>query len=294
MKVKCAQTLQKSTKVFVLLLQKWKGGSMKEYKIQEKNGNFAVILPEKGATVLSFCVNGTEIFYKDMENIESSERPRCGIPFLFPVFGRTPEDSIYPMEIHGFGHTSKWDVFSHTENELRLELKANEETLSVYPFAFRVELIFTLKDGVLHIHQIYENIDEKEMPFSFGFHPYFAGNPTEFSVKVDAELEMDMTTGQPKPFDNRMVEIVFPEGAPERGAFFVQAKNEAVLHRGDGTQIHMQFDANFNRLVFWAVNGKEFLCVEPINSSPNGLVTGDCYRLAPGEAREADISVYIG
>lgn len=218
---------------------------MKEYQIKAANGNCATILPEKGATLLSFQSNGIEMFYQDMENINSLERPRCGIPFLFPVFGRTPEDSAYPMEIHGFGHT-----------------RANEETRKVYPFEFCVELVFSIKDGKLNIHQIYENLGETDMPFSFGFHPYFAGVPTEFVTSVSAGMQMDMQTGQPAPYDGQPVQIYFPEGAPESGAFFVQAKDEVV---------------------FWAVRGKDFLCVEPINSSPNGLVTGDCYTLAPGE-----------
>lgn len=266
---------------------------MKEYIIKDLNGNHAVILPEKGATVISFMSNDIECFYKDMENIESSERPRCGIPFLFPVFGRTPADSIYPMEIHGFGHTSVWKVLAHTEDRLSLELVANEVTKKVYPFDFRVELDFSITDGELKIHQVYENIGEKDMPFSFGFHPYFAVNPTEVSVDVVAEMEIDMSTGQPAPYDKKPVQIVFPENASESGAFFIQAKDEVVLHRNDDEHIHMKFDENFNRLVFWAVKGKEFLCVEPINSSPNGLVTGDCYTLKPGEKREADVSFLL-
>lgn len=265
---------------------------MKEYQIKDANGNCATILPEKGATVLSFQSNGIEIFYQDMENINSPERPRCGIPFLFPVFGRTPEDSVYPMEIHGFGHTSVWTVLEKKEDELRLELRANEETRKVYPFEFRVELVFSIKDGKLNIHQIYENLGEIDMPFSFGFHPYFAGVPTEFVTSVSAGMQMDMQTGQPAPYDGQPVQIYFPEGAPESGAFFVQAKDEVVI-KANEKQIHMQFDENFNRLVFWAVRGKDFLCVEPINSSPNGLVTGDCYSLAQGERREADVSFYL-
>lgn len=265
---------------------------MKEYLIRDKRDNFAIILPEKGATVIRFCSNGTEVFYQNMENINSPERPRCGIPFLFPVFGRTPEDSIYPMEIHGFGHTSAWTVLEHQENMLRLELSPNEETKKVYPFEFHVELIFVIEDGKLQIHQIYENTGENDMPFAFGFHPYFAVNPTEVSVKVDAELEMDMFTGKPVPVKHNPVKLAFPEGATESGAFFLQAQKEAVIQVGV-KKIHMEFDENFNRLVFWAVRGKEFLCVEPINSSPNGLVTGDCYILAPKEQREADVSFYL-
>lgn len=265
---------------------------MKEYLIRDTEGNTATILPEKGATVISFCSNGTEMFYLDMDNINSPERPRCGIPFLFPVFGRTPEDSVYPMEIHGFGHTSVWTVVEEKEDLLRLELTANDTTRTVYPFEFRVELCFLIKNGKLSIHQTYENTGEKEMPFAFGFHPYFAVNPTEVFVNVDAGLEMDMMTGQPVPVKKNPVQLVFAEGAPETGAFFLQAKNEAVIHVNE-KQIHMEFDENFNRLVFWAVRGKEFLCVEPINSSPNGLVTGDCYTLAAKEKREATVSFYL-
>ena len=265
---------------------------MKEYIIKDKQGNQAVVIPEKGATVISFQSNGIEMFYLDRENINSTERPRCGIPFLFPVFGRTPEDSIYPMEIHGFGHTSVWSVLEQTDEMLRLELKADEKTRNVYPFEFRVELVFSIKEGKLQIHQTYENIGTEDMPFAFGFHPYFAVEPTEVKVEVDADLEMDMSTGKPVPVKNNSVQMVFPEGAPESGAFFLQAKNEAIIHRRDGKQLHMEFDESFNRLVLWAVRGKRFLCVEPINSSPNGLVTGDCYILKPNEKREAVVWFY--
>ena len=165
---------------------------MKEYQIKDRSGNTATILQEKGATVISFISNGIEMFYQDMDNINSPERPRCGIPFLFPVFGRTPENSEYPMEIHGFGHTSVWTVLEHNEDMLKLELKSNEETRRVYPFEFRVELVFSVLNGKLNIHQIYENTGETEMPYSFGFHPYFAGIPTDFVTSVSAEMQMDM------------------------------------------------------------------------------------------------------
>ena len=48
---------------------------MKEYIIKDLTGNHAVILPEKGATVLSFKTKGTEVFYQDMENINSTLNP---------------------------------------------------------------------------------------------------------------------------------------------------------------------------------------------------------------------------
>ena len=60
---------------------------MIEYVIRD-NDTQAVILPEKGATVISLKKGDQEYIYYDKENLLSTERPRCGIPYVFPVFGR--------------------------------------------------------------------------------------------------------------------------------------------------------------------------------------------------------------
>lgn len=267
---------------------------MEAYRITDHTGSSAVILPEKGATVVSYCVDGWDYFYRDQENLISTERPRCGVPFLFPVFGRTPESSPYPMEIHGFGHTSVWNVISKDTSELKLELCTSEDTLKVYPFHFRVELTFAMKNGKLFIHQKYENHGTETMPYAFGFHPYFAVDDVEkTTISFHAQLEMDMLTGKPAPCQKASVSLTFPHGAPETGAFFMQASDYAVIDTGNDRKIKMNFDEHFTRLVLWAVKGKGFVCAEPINSSPNGLATGDCLYLAPGECYEAEISFEV-
>ena len=131
---------------------------MLEYCIQDHTGASAVILPEKGATVISYCVGGQEFFYRDDANLASSERPRCGIPFLFPVFGRTPEGSPYPMQIHGFGHTSSWTVVESSESSLTLALLPNEDTRKGYPFQFRVQLTFSRAVSVAAVN-IWQMVD---------------------------------------------------------------------------------------------------------------------------------------
>ena len=264
---------------------------MKECKIQYGTGASAVILPEKGGTVVSYCVRGQEFFYRDDENLSSPERPRCGVPFLFPVFGRTPPDSPYPMEIHGFAHTSSWRVLSHTPCQLRTELLSGPETRKGYPFSFRVELTYSLEDGRLIIRQKYENLGTETMPYTFGFHPYFSvEDPETAEVSFRAAMEMNMGTGKPAPCRRDTLRLKFPENGSEAGAFFLQTAGYAVIDPGSGRKIRMRFDESFSRLVFWAVKGKPFLCVEPINSSPNGLATGDCLHLAPGAVREAELS----
>lgn len=273
---------------------------MKEYRITDATGASAVILPEKGATVVSYQVGGREYLYRDDGNLASAERPRCGIPFLFPVFSRSPEDTFrwagkgYPMQIHGFGHTSAWQVLSAEESRLCVALCADGATRRMYPFDFRVELTFTLQEGVLRVQQRYRNTGAEAMPYAFGFHPYWAVEDAgKTEVEIDAGFEMDLKSQKLIPCGRKTAAVAFAPGAREAGAFFSGAAGPAVIHVGRGRRVRMDFDTAFDRLVLWSVKDKGFLCVEPINSSPGGLATGDCHTLAPGESREAWVSFSV-
>lgn len=273
---------------------------MTEYTI--KNGaTAAVILPEKGATVVSLSRCGREFLYRDQKNLESPERPRCGIPFLFPIFGRLKdsqycwEGTTYSMEIHGFGHTSVWSVAEHTESSLTLVLEDHEETLSMYPFRFRAELQFLLEEGTLTIIQRFENRDSKPMPYNFGFHPYFLleelGNA---QVETTANTYFDFTAGKALPFSHGTVEVTLPDGAPETGAAFMEVTGPTTLHiPAEGRRVTMEHGDDFPQIVLWTQAGKKFLCVEPINGTANGLNTGVYRTLNPGEHHQAALTIHI-
>ena len=267
---------------------------MTEYVLQDSLGTRAVILPEKGATVTRFFRGETEFLYTDPENLASTERPRCGIPFLFPIFGRLQEGKYtwdgkeYAMDIHGFGHTSAWQVMEAREDLLRLQLNADEKTLALYPFRFRVELCFRLHEGALTIDQSYENLDEKPMPYNYGFHPYFtADQPEDLQVETWADTFFDFSVGG-KPFGRGSVRLTMPEGAPETGAAMMGVRGPTLLHNErQGWRLAMEFDESFHTHVLWSMAGKGFVCVEPVNGSANGLNTGNYLTLQPGQKRTA-------
>lgn len=271
---------------------------MTEYCIFDGLGTRAVILPEKGATVISLQKNGQEFLYRDDDNLNSPERPRCGIPFLFPIFGRLTDSryawdgKVYPMAIHGFGHTSPWKVAEFRENSLSLVLEASEETLSQYPFLFRVNLDFTVENGTLTIAQTYENLDEKPMPYNYGFHPYFLTKSLEnIQVETTADTFFDFAAGA-KPFGHGTVSLTLPEGAPETGAAFMSVQGPTILHNDtERKQLTMEFDSSFHTHVLWHQAGKEFLCVEPVNGSADGLNKGIYLTLNPRETKEAFVSL---
>lgn len=273
---------------------------MNEYAIQ-RGSTRAVILPEKGATVISLTKEGNEFLYCDRENLASPERPRCGIPFLFPIFGRLAQGKYahdgreYAMEIHGFGHTSPWQVAGQTEDELTLVLTSDERTLAMYPFRFRAELRFQVEEGMLVIHQRFENLDDQKMPYSFGFHPYFLLEDLSHArVETTAGMRFDFSVGKPVPFGQGSVSLAIPEGAPETGSAFMEAAGPTSLHiDAEGRRITMEHGTDFPQIILWTQTGKRFLCVEPINGTANGLNTGIHRTLLPGETAEAVLTIHI-
>lgn len=272
---------------------------MKEYIIDDGRGTQAVILPEKGATVVGLSHQGVEFLYRDQENLDSPERPRCGIPFLFPIFGRLMDGVYqwdgkqYAMEIHGFGHTSVWQVVSRESDALTVALTADETTLAMYPFRFRAALEFRVADGVLTIRQRFENHGETPMPYSFGFHPYFLLEQLENArVENTAATYFDFLAGKALPFGHGSVRLTMPEGAPETGAAFMEVTGPTILHiEAEGRRITLENDGNYPQNVLWTQAGKKFLCVEPINGTANGLNTGVYRTLEPGGNDEAVLTI---
>ena len=272
---------------------------MKICTIESKTGLKATILPEKGATAISLQKDGKEFLYCDPENLASTERPRCGIPFLFPIFGRLKEgkytwkDKSYAMEIHGFGHTSPWQVAEHTEDTLQLVLEDSESSRSQYPFRFRVTLNFQVTEGALTIAQTYENRDTRPMPYNYGFHPYFLTEKLEnLRVETKADTFFDFAVGG-KAFGHGSVRLTMPEGAPETGAAFMGVHGPTILHNeAEGKRLTMEFDDSFHTHVLWTQAGKRFLCVEPVNGTANGLNIGQFLTLQPGEVHTAFVRFY--
>ena len=268
---------------------------MEKYIISDGSCTQAEILPEKGATLTRILHNGVDFLYVDEENLASAERPRCGVPFLFPIFGRlsdwkyTWEGREYSMAIHGFAHTSAWTVAARSRDALVLVLEANEETLAQYPFRFRVTLTFRAENGAVSIHQKYENLDTKPMPYNFGFHPYFRVEElSHIRVESTADVHVDFIAGKQIPLGHGTVGVTLPEGAPETGAALMGVTGPTVLHiPEEGKQLTMEFSPDYPQHVLWTQANKPFLCVEPINGTADGLNKGIYLTLQPGETKEA-------
>lgn len=100
-------------------------------------------------------------------------------PVLFPIVGRLNDNETYinskkyEMSQHGFARDMEFNLVSKNENKIEFTIQYNEETLKKYPYKFRLNIIYTLKDSTIDITWKVKNIDDKEILFSIGAHPAF-------------------------------------------------------------------------------------------------------------------------
>ncbi len=100
-------------------------------------------------------------------------------PVLFPVVGQLKNneyiyrDIAYTLERHGFARNKIFSVSNASLKEAVFYLEEDEQTLSWYPFTFRLTIRYTLDHQLLHTHYEVSNTDQKILYFSIGAHPAF-------------------------------------------------------------------------------------------------------------------------
>lgn len=126
-------------------------------------------------------------------------------PLLFPIVGELAGGRYrwhgreYALPRHGFARRSMFDVVAHDPRSVVLRLSANDATRAVYPFAFALDLAYTIDAATLSIAATITNHGDGPMPASIGFHPAFRW-PLPF--------------GQPR--DDHAIVFERPEPAPMR------------------------------------------------------------------------------
>lgn len=260
------------------------------------------IVPERGGIVTSWQVGDREIFYLDTERFTHPELTvRGGIPILFPICGNLPDNTYthqgksYSLSQHGFARNLPWQVTGEDAQgspSLTLTLVSDDQTRAAYPFDFRVDFTYTVEGNRLKIRQRYTNQSGEAMPFSAGFHPYFAvADKSKLSFDIPGESFWDhrSQTTQSFPgnfdFDQEEIDVAFRQ-LPKNSA--------AVVDSGSGLKLTLEYSPEFSTLVFWTVKGKDFYCLEPWTGPRKALVTGEnLITLEPGASLEVDFDLAI-
>ena len=276
------------------------------YYVQQDGKAVAEIVPALGNNCYAFKVADGEAWINlidpppDLATLE--ERPTAyGNPILFPFpnrirngtwqfegetfqFDKAPES---PTTIHGLMLNQPYQVDEHAadENDATLVCSLNSqdfpEVIRQYPFPFKIEISYTLKDAVLTMGISIKNTGDRNMPMGFGIHPYFStnlngtANASQALITVPAakywELDdvlvptgkqndvtgtLDLRNSQ--PFGTLKLDHVFTDVQLVDGVSLCRIEN-----RDTGHTMVMESDAKFRELVVYTPPDRDAICFEP-------------------------------
>ncbi len=232
----------------------------------------------------------TRIFHKDtgLEYLWKADSKFWGrhSPVLFPTFGRLVEDTYlvdgkpYHLGQHGFARDRDFQVVEQTEKSVRFELDADEDSLAVYPYKFKLSIIYTIEKNTVAVSYEVENTDNKRIYFSIGAHPAFNLPLTDGTTFEDYYLDFGTeenleTLCLEGPYRSGEIKKVVDEAARYLPLNYDLFKNDALIFealkqkemtiKSDKTPHFVKVSfPEFPFVGVWTAKaGTPFLCIEP-------------------------------
>lgn len=232
----------------------------------------------------------TRIFHKDtgLEYLWNADSKFWGLhsPVLFPTVGRLVEDTYlvdgkpYHLGQHGFARDRDFQVVEQTEKSVRFELDADEDSLAVYPYKFKLSIIYTIEKNTVAVSYEVENTDNKRIYFSIGAHPAFNLPLTDGTTFEDYYLDFGTeenleTLCLEGPYRSGEIKKVVDEAARYLPLNYDLFKNDALIFealkqkemtiKSDKTPHFVKVSfPEFPFVGVWTAKaGTPFLCIEP-------------------------------
>ncbi|EKY5045156.1 aldose 1-epimerase family protein [Listeria monocytogenes] len=232
----------------------------------------------------------TRIFHKDtgLEYLWNADSKFWGrhSPVLFPTVGRLVEDTYlvdgkpYHLGQHGFARDRDFQVVEQTEKSVRFELDADEDSLAVYPYKFKLSIIYTIEKNTVAVSYEVENTDNKRIYFSIGAHPAFNLPLTDGTTFEDYYLDFGTeenleTLCLEGPYRSGEIKKVVDEAARYLPLNYDLFKNDALIFealkqkemtiKSDKTPRFVKVSfPEFPFVGVWTAKaGTPFLCIEP-------------------------------
>ena len=205
-------------------------------------------------------------------------------PLLFPIVGRLKndqlrhQDTLYPMTQHGFARDSRFEWIERGPSSCRLVLADHAETRAHYPFAFRLTVTYSLRDGGLDVALEIRNPGAEALPASLGGHPAFnwplqpglAKESYRLSFAQDEpapirRLKDGLLRAKPEPTPIHGKVLALSENLFDDDAIILDAPaSNAVRYAAEsGPSLEISWNG-FRELGIWSKpGGASFLCIEP-------------------------------
>ena len=280
------------------------GACYEQYVITDPAAKTALtITPERGGMITGFTLDGDEYIWTRRPNFSECNRPRFGVPVLFPSCGN-PDGGVhlfdgkaYPMECHGFADLCAWEVESVGPDGVTLILESTPLTKFLYPFDFTLLVNYDLNGTTASISMTVINEGDVPMPFSFGYHPYFTASALE---NVDFDIRCKTCSENAKgeqPAAPETITLTRKESSADSIRLMTGVKSPMRLtDSGSGHTVEVAFDESvFTNGVLWQQDAETFVCMEPWNGWANSVnEAGRHIELAPGASKTFAWSITIG
>ncbi|MFM2370104.1 MAG: hypothetical protein RL619_2425 [Bacteroidota bacterium] len=240
-----------------------------------KNSNLTAEIKHFGAELCSLKNNeNKEYIWEGNANFWGKHSP-----ILFPIVGTLKSNSYqyndneYHLSRHGFARDMEFELVEKRENSAIFSIQSSEETLKAYPFAFELQLIYTLDENSLRIEYKVINKGKSQMPFSIGAHPAFAlpGNFENYSMKFEKEelleyylLENDLISNKTKKLEvqNNRIPLTYQLFENDALIFKTLESNSLTILENENPVLRVNFK-DFPSLGIWTKMNAPFLCIEP-------------------------------
>ncbi len=241
-------------------------------------------------------------------------------PVLFPFVGSVRDGKYrigereYPMGQHGFARDMEFTLTEQTDDSMVFSLSSNQETMENYPFAFTLQISYTIEGNLLRVGWRVINEDKTPMSFSIGAHPAFlcpqkGGVQSDYKLRFDTGKDItyyllegsvvDKTKTYTLPISDGYGEIL--PGMFDRDALIVegqQAKIISLCYPDGRAYVTVTTDAPLFGLWSPAKKDAPFICIEPWYGRCDAVgFDGDLFEreytniLAPGKVFEAEYTV---
>lgn len=207
-------------------------------------------------------------------------------PVLFPIVGKLKggkyiyNDEAYQLGGHGFARDKTFELIDSSEDELIYELRADKDTLQVYPFEFRLRIKYKLLDNQLSVKWEVKNQGPDDMLFGIGAHPAFnvpLGNATfeDYQLTIKPEtprnfIPINVSTGTlelSKKYERDDYEFKLSRDLFKSDAliFETPGKTEVLLSNTINDRSVKVSWENMPFVGLWSTypNDAPFVCIEP-------------------------------
>jgi len=246
-----------------------------------QNENIIITVDSKGAELKSIFNKSTQeelLWQADPEFWSKSS------PVLFPIVG-TLKNGIYihnqkqyRLPRHGFARDYNFKLDEVSNAHLVLSLEASPDTSQLYPFVFKLQIVYTLENNSLEVEYKVENLSDVEtMSFSLGAHPAFnvgvkADDFSEYSLlfNKDDELKANCLKDGLLTRDKNTItltnqKIQLNYKLFENDALVLldmESDKLTLLDNNDKNMLTFEFE-NFPYFGIWTVKDSGFICLEP-------------------------------